>query len=270
MSKKSTLTTDKAAWKPLAAPVRGNASERMLEDLREQILSGKVQRGAKLPTEKALAMAYGVSGATVREAVRGLATARLVDVRHGSGAYVTANVDALMAISLRSIIHMERVSMPQVIGVYGALNAFAAELAAQHATPEHIQQMQEAQNDMASGKSSATLSEALRRYLNALAEASGNTLLAALCRFLAGMQIGLAAELSGDSYAVRRDAGKKLAKYRQALIDAIQTGDAREARDIATRYHQHALLVLTSLPHGGREKVADPNLSKLLVKLLHP
>ncbi len=270
MSKSSTPKAERVEWKPLADPVRGNASERMRDDLREQILSGKVQRGAKLPTEKELATAYGVSGATVREAVRGLATARLVDVRHGSGAYVTADVDALMATSLRSIIHIERISMPQVMGLYGALNAFAAELAAQHATPEHIRQMQEAQNDMASGKDSATLSEALRRYLSALAGASGNTLLAALCRFLAGMQIALATELSGGSYASRREAGKKLAKYRQGLIDAVIARDACAARDIATKYHKHALVVLTSHPHGGKEKVADPDLSRLLVKLLHP
>ena len=220
----------------------------MLVDLRERILSGEIARGEKLPTERELAATYGVSSATVREAIRGLATARLLEVRHGSGAYVTAKVDQLVGMPLRSIIAMERISMPQVLAVYGAINAYAAELAARQATPEQVNELQQAQDDIARAKSLPAISEALTRFLHTLARCSENALLVALCRFLAGMQIGLATELSGGSYKLRLNNSAKLAGERQALIDAIKRKDEAGARRAAEHYGQKALAVLSALP----------------------
>src|SRR5258707_12847644 len=92
------------AWSPERRLERGNAAEQILESLRAQILGGRLRRGAKLPTEKQLAGSFGVSGATVREAIRGLVTMGLIEVRHGSGAYVTGDIDRLVGQPLRSII----------------------------------------------------------------------------------------------------------------------------------------------------------------------
>jgi GntR family transcriptional repressor for pyruvate dehydrogenase complex len=261
---------EKTPWMPSKKLARGNASERLLDDLRERILNGQIGRGAKLPTEKELAAAYGVSGATVREAVRGLSTARLVEVRHGSGAYVTAHVDQLMATSLRSIIQVERITMPQVLAVQAAVNTFAAELAAKHAGKADIAKMQRAQDDMQQAKTLDALSGALLRYQDALSQASGNPLLAALCHFLVGMQVGLVTELSGGSYAKQRRSVAKLAEDRQALIDAVKSGDPQVAREVAHKYNSHAITILSAIPDAGTNRVADPALSHLLASLLHP
>jgi GntR family transcriptional repressor for pyruvate dehydrogenase complex len=266
----ATSRVEKTTWKPAKKLAMGNASERLLEDLRERILGGEIERGARLPTEKELAEAYGVGGATVREAVRGLATARLVEVRHGSGAYVTAHVDQLMATSLRSIIQVERITMPDVIAVQAEMSTFAAELAAKNAGNADIARMQRAQDDMQQAKTSEALSDALLRYQDALAQASGNPLLAALCHFLVGMQVGLAAELSGGSYAMQRRSVAKLADDRQALIDAVKSRDPQAAREVAHQYNTHAMAVLSALPDAGKNRVADPALSHLLASLLHP
>ncbi len=266
----TTRRAEKTTWKPAKKLARGNASERLLDDLRERILSGEIERGAKLPTEKELGAAYGVSGATVREAVRGLATAKLVEVRHGSGAYVTARVDQLMAISLRSIIQVEQITMPDVIAVQAEMSTFAAELAAKHAAKADIARMQRAQDDMQQAKTAEALSEALLRYQDALSQASGNSLLAALCHFLVGMQVGLATELSGGSYATQRGAVAKLSADRQALIDAVKSKNSKLAREVAHQYNSHAMTILSALPGAGKNRVSDPALSRLLASLLHP
>jgi GntR family transcriptional repressor for pyruvate dehydrogenase complex len=257
------------SWEPSKQLFRGNAAEQLLDDLREQIVSGKIARGAKLPTEKELATAYGVSGATVREAIRGLAASRLVEVRHGSGAYVTAQVDELVAVSLCSMIQMERITIAQVLAVYGAINAVTAELAAKNATKADLTAMQEALDDMDRAATLESIADGLTRFLDVLARSSGNPLLAALCRFLAGVQIGLATELSGGSFAIRRKAGMKLAKERQGLVDAIKSRDPEAARVAARLYHERAATVLAALPHAKTIHVANPALSKLLATLLH-
>lgn len=58
-------------------------------ELRQAILSGEFPLGSKLPNEDDLCVRFGVSRATLREAVRGLVEDGAVIRRHGSGTYVT-------------------------------------------------------------------------------------------------------------------------------------------------------------------------------------
>src|SRR3954470_9714037 len=64
--------------------------EQATEHLREQITGGEWAVGAKLPGETALAKTLGVGRSTVREALRALAGAGLLQARQGSGVFVIA------------------------------------------------------------------------------------------------------------------------------------------------------------------------------------
>ncbi len=63
-------------------------ADRLRDELLEEITSSKLPAGTKLPTEGELSKRFGVSRATVREAVRGLVEAGYVSRRRGSGSYV--------------------------------------------------------------------------------------------------------------------------------------------------------------------------------------
>lgn len=60
------------------------------EDIRSRIESGEYAPGTLLPTEAALRAIYGVSRATVREALRGLADRGFLEKRQGIGTFVSA------------------------------------------------------------------------------------------------------------------------------------------------------------------------------------
>jgi GntR family transcriptional regulator len=68
---------------------RATMVARTREGLLRDLLDGAYPHGAKLPNEDDLAQRFGVSRATVREAVSGLVEAGYVTRRHGSGTYVT-------------------------------------------------------------------------------------------------------------------------------------------------------------------------------------
>jgi GntR family transcriptional repressor for pyruvate dehydrogenase complex len=246
-------TLNEAEWTPSKRLARGSAAEQILEDVREQILSKRIARGAKLPTEKKLADIYGVSSATVREAIRGLATMQLVDVRHGSGAYVTAEADQLLALSLNSMIQLEGIDIAQVLGVLGALNSYAAELAVTHASEEDMAAMSKALDDADQGASVGEILNGLIQFIDALALASGNPLLAGLCRFLAGVQFSLARKLALDELAKWRQIAGQLSKERRDLFNAIKARDTERACAAARTYHTNALKVITAMPNAGLE-----------------
>jgi GntR family transcriptional regulator len=63
------------------------------EDLRAQIESGAIARGAKLPTESELRVSYGAARNTVRDAVKLLASRGLVVTRPGLGTFVVRHVE---------------------------------------------------------------------------------------------------------------------------------------------------------------------------------
>jgi len=108
---------------------------------------------------------------------RALNSSRLVEVRHGSGAYVTAQPDRVLAESLQAVIQLERISVAHVLGLLSALNTYAAEQAATSATDGQLDELEaaiDALDQMPSGQDAST---ALLRFLTALATASGNPLL---------------------------------------------------------------------------------------------
>jgi DNA-binding FadR family transcriptional regulator len=63
--------------------------EQIAQRLAEAISAGKYEVGQRLPSERELAQSFGVSRPTVREAIISLELDGLVDVRLGSGVYVT-------------------------------------------------------------------------------------------------------------------------------------------------------------------------------------
>jgi GntR family transcriptional repressor for pyruvate dehydrogenase complex len=65
-------------------------TEAAIANMREMISSGRLVPGSRLPPEAELAAQLGASRNTVREAVRALVTARVLDVRRGDGTYVTS------------------------------------------------------------------------------------------------------------------------------------------------------------------------------------
>ena len=56
--------------------------------IRSRILNHEWEPGAKIPGEFELASQYGVARVTIRTALRSLEAQGLIDIRHGSGAYV--------------------------------------------------------------------------------------------------------------------------------------------------------------------------------------
>lgn len=118
----------------VVVPPRGHRVRRTIEQLRARILGGEWPVGARIPTEPQLVAALGVGRNTVREAVRALVHAGVLECRQGSGTYVVST-DELAPVVARRLTNDR---MAEVIEVRRAFEVEAARLAALRRTPEDL------------------------------------------------------------------------------------------------------------------------------------
>lgn len=246
---------------------RHRVADQIVEDLRAQILDGRLADGTKLPSEKELAAHYDVSGPTIREAVRVLTAMGLINLRNGARATVTAQTGPLLAMALASVVQFEKLGARDVLGLLGALHAYAAELAAEQAAEEEIARLREAA-ELTRDLTGPTAVAALRTYFRTLAEVSHNPLLAALCTCITDFQLGLASEMLDkrpDGWS--RIAGS-VADLRVQIVDAIAARDGALAAQLVRDYHRRVVERIQSLPEAERLRADDPGLNVALSRWL--
>ncbi|MGE0151595.1 MAG: FadR/GntR family transcriptional regulator [Reyranellaceae bacterium] len=90
--------------------------EEVVEQIREQIVTGRLKPGDKLPAERELAEQLGVSRTAVREALRVLEIAGTVQLRKGvhGGAFIAAADPSVIADSLQDMLHLGRITAGQL------------------------------------------------------------------------------------------------------------------------------------------------------------
>ncbi len=123
---------------------RMSASEMILEDINKKILSGEYSTNSKLPNERELALEYDVSRIPVREALKQLAEAGILETKRGVGTFVkSAN-----GISNKSggkkknpFLHPENVLL-ETIRFRKMIEAEGARLAALNATEEEVRELE--------------------------------------------------------------------------------------------------------------------------------
>lgn len=113
--------------------------DHVIHQLQEKISLGELKPGDKIPTETELMAMLGVGRSTVREAVRVLAKAGLLEVRQGDGTYVLGRTNNLEPLEHR----LRRATILEVYEVRRALELEIAKLAARRRTEEDLITMRE-------------------------------------------------------------------------------------------------------------------------------
>jgi GntR family transcriptional repressor for pyruvate dehydrogenase complex len=152
--------------------------ERVADELVERIGQGAYPVGTKLPSERMLAVEFGVSRPVVREALRMLAMLQLIDVQVGRGAYVSATPDAGDSISLDDV-----ESLTDIVDVRQILEVGALTLAARRASSEAKAAVAEALAQLEAAVNAQLPTSRLdTRLHDAIIEASGSENLTAIWR----------------------------------------------------------------------------------------
>lgn len=215
---------------PLTPLRRSPLAELATRQLHQQLMTGQWQVGDRLPAETELAVQLGVGRSTVREAVRALVHAGMLETRQGSGTFVLSlTPDTAWEPRLR------RAAVLEVYEVREALEVQAARLAAQRRTDSDVAALRE---------SLATRDHTLatdddERFVQADLAFHRTVVAAAHNQLLAEMFDSFASVLREALVAVvtDRDLGDvSVAPTHARLAAAIEAGDA-DAAEHATRDH---------------------------------
>lgn len=117
--------------------------ELVADALEQAILTGHYTGGDTLPSERELIAEFGVSRTVVRDAIRTLATKGLIEVQHGIGAIVTTNARHALMDSLRLTLRRGEFNLQEMLEVRQIIDNNIAGLAAQRASSEDIERIDE-------------------------------------------------------------------------------------------------------------------------------
>jgi DNA-binding FadR family transcriptional regulator len=157
-----------------------------VEQLQQQIIAGVYGIDGLLPSEMQLAQAMGVSRTVIREAMRMLGAQGLVEVSQGRVSRVKKPDTQVAADAIGVHLQREGHYMEDLIEVRRFLETAIATLAAERATAEHIQRLEENLDLLASQKNLDHQIEADLQFHDLLAETTGNPVFQILLKALAG------------------------------------------------------------------------------------
>ncbi|MGE4361927.1 MAG: FadR/GntR family transcriptional regulator [Mycolicibacterium sp.] len=203
---------------PLSTARRTGLVDQVIEQLRRAVAGGEWRGGERIPNETVLVESLGVGRNTVREAVRALAHAGILEVRQGDGTYVRATSEVSGA--LRRLCGAE---LREVLQVRRALEVEGARLAAAHCTPADIAEMRTllARRDAcAAADDTDAFARADAEFHHAVVRGSGNRTLTELYRGLI--------EVVTASVATTRHVPVEMVDH-GVLVDQIAAGDVEQA-----------------------------------------
>ncbi|HSK23034.1 MAG TPA: FadR/GntR family transcriptional regulator [Egicoccus sp.] len=213
--------------------------------IRELILDESLAVGDRLPSERMLADQFGTSRAIVSQALRTLSLMGLVEIRPGSGAYVTRNPAAMMNSSLDLLVSTQDGDPEEIAELRYWLETVGATRALARITDEDLDELSrllEVMDDKRGRLSSWVVAD--RDFHAALVGAAGNGYLATLYESVHAA----VTKATYDAWVARdrapswfsRDFAGQMDLHR-AILEGMRTRD-EEQLVRALDAHQHALI----------------------------
>lgn len=247
----------------MAAPL----TEAAIERVRSLIISGGLVPGQRLPAEAELSVELGVSRSSLREAVRGLVTAGVLDVRRGDGTYVTSLTPNLLLTGIGAAVElMQEDSILDLLESRRLIEPGVTALAARRSTPHQREEMLEHIALLAGATAHEDLIRHDTNFHAAVGRASQNPVLASL---LTGISSGTVRTRVWRGI-IDAEANHRTVEEHRAIFTAIEAGDARLAEAAALLHVASVESWLQKMVAAGSSPPADllpdsPNGSLTLV-----
>ncbi|MCY3857766.1 MAG: FCD domain-containing protein [Gammaproteobacteria bacterium] len=205
--------------------------------IRTLIECNELDAGSRLPTERELAESFGVSRATIRQAEAELQALGIVEIKTGSGAYVTGHAKSSSADEA-----LPEITALELTEARSLLESEAAALAAVHITDQELSELEEciAVMNQALPDNEVAADDADRDFHLVIATASGNAAILHTVRMFWRIRNEVESVKRVYSAVCLQDTGPR-GKEHLDILNALKRRDPMQAR-IAMRAHFFRLL----------------------------
>jgi DNA-binding FadR family transcriptional regulator len=251
---------DAAPWQPARD---GTLSWRIIRQIRAMLFAGELKTGERLGGEIELARRYGVSRMAIRDALRSLEAAGIVEIRVGAkgGTYIAGGNIERFADALAIQLKLIGVTVTEIFDAQIAVEVTSTELAAQRAGDDEVRALRDilqAMRDQRHAKPEFT--ELSLRFHEAVVAASHNRALIAQFKALRFVLEPLYASWLNDDVAARVIAANA------ALLARIEAHDAEGARALMHRRLQ--TIRARQLEAAAKEPAEEPSKRESLTEFL--
>lgn len=229
--------------------------EQIVQQIEDSILKGTLKSGDQLPSERELALKFGVSRTAVREAVKALHEKGLVEAYSGRGTFITNGTSEAVRQSINLMLRIDQSDGSENLAeVRQILEPEIAALAATRIQATQITLMREAFSVMNNAlKDPDAYIEADLDFHLALAEAAENPLILSLLDSIVGLLREQRIKIFFE------EGGPERGQYHHArILAAIEKRDA-EASRAAMRDHLQQVRE-DSRAQRGRGRMSDSDL----------
>jgi len=124
---------------------KGRLADSVSDQIKEAIFQGEYQTGEKIPSEYELVDLFGVSRVIIREALRNLEQAGLVEIRRGpkGGAFVQPLTHKAVSLIVRDLFRLSKGTVNEIMEVRLEIEPIVAGLAATRATKDDLISLKE-------------------------------------------------------------------------------------------------------------------------------
>jgi len=220
--------------------VRSRTHELVLQHVEDELSSGRLRIGAKLPAERALAAQLGISRASTREAIRVLEAMGIVRTAAGSGpdagAVVVAEPAAGLTSALRLHLASSHLPIGDVVQTRVLLESWSVRAAAAARDSQRLAAASSLLDAMDEPDRPALDFHLLDAEFHvALARATGNEVVAAMMTALRGAIHSYVVEAVPNLPDWAATA-RRLRRQHRAILGAIGDGDGERAAKLVVRH----------------------------------
>ncbi|MBA3382053.1 MAG: FadR family transcriptional regulator [Actinobacteria bacterium] len=221
-----------ARQEPLSVSPVKKAYEQVADQLRELIGSGDLAPAARLPKESALAHEFGVSRATIREALRVLSTQNLIRTTKGAGggSYVTLptvdHISQFLQANIGLLSQSSDVSLEDFLEARALVEVPAARLAAQRRSEADLRALHDAIPDKPLSLPTPAQFDHNKLFHVAVVQATGNQLLS-----IASQPLFSVLQTNLQRSTLGRKFQESINEHHRALAAYIASSDAVGAEE---------------------------------------
>jgi GntR family transcriptional repressor for pyruvate dehydrogenase complex len=226
--------------------IKKTVADQVIDQIKALLLGGDLRPGSRLPPERQLAEMLGVSRPSLREALRALEYAGVLETRVGEGVFVSDG-SGMLPSNIQMSHLLRQYALEEMIEVRKVLETAGIRRAVARASEEDIAAVEKAHEDsralLANREGFAASDYAFHQ---AIVDASGNSIFAAMLqtmrRMMSEFNMELLATVKGRKAVIR---------HHGAILDALSRRDAAQAAELLEKHLDNVVRSMRARASGN-------------------